>query len=198
MRIISLTLMVLLFGNLCLFGARTDQQYENFKTKKGNKTVQADYLKLPLKTIDGKETSLSAYKGKVIMIVNVASKCGHTPQYKGLEQLYEKYKDQGFVILGFPANNFGNQEPGTDQEILKFCTTTYSVTFPMMSKVNVAGEDKHPLFTYLTEKSKLPGAIKWNFSKFLLDRNGELVARFPSEVEPTNADLVAQIDKLLK
>ena len=198
MRTLALTLLVLLLGNLSLFGAKTEGQYENFKNKKGNKAMQVDYLKMPFKTIDGKETSLSAYKGKVILIVNVASKCGHTPQYKGLEQLYEKYKDQGFVILGFPANNFGSQEPGTDQEILKFCTTTYNVTFPMMSKVSVAGGDKHPLFTYLTEKSKLPGAIKWNFSKFVLDRNGELVSRFPSEVEPDNADLVAQIEKLLK
>jgi glutathione peroxidase len=112
---------------------------------------------MPFKTIDGKETNLNAYKGKVVLIVNVASKCGHTPQYKGLEQLYQKYKDRGFVILGFPANNFGGQEPGTDQEIKQFCTLNYNVTFPMMSKISVSGNDKHPLFVYLTEKSGLPG-----------------------------------------
>jgi glutathione peroxidase len=166
--------------------------------KKGNLPAKGDVMQIPFNTIDGKATNLDAYKGKVILIVNVASKCGHTPQYKGLEQLYEKYKDKGFVILGFPANNFGNQEPGTDQEIQKFCTLTYNVTFPMMSKVSVLGSDIHPLFSYLTEKSSIPGPIKWNFSKFLLDRQGQLVSRFPSEIEPLDSNLVAKIEELLK
>ena len=166
--------------------------------KKGKLPAKVDVMQIPFNTIDGKATSLDAYKGKVILIVNVASKCGHTPQYKGLEQLYEKYKDKGFVILGFPANNFGNQEPGTDQEIQKFCTLTYNVTFPMMSKVSVLGSDIHPLFSYLTEKSPLPGPIKWNFSKFLLNRQGHLVSRFPSEVEPLDSNLVAKVEELLK
>ncbi|MCX6830693.1 MAG: glutathione peroxidase [candidate division Zixibacteria bacterium] len=155
-------------------------------------------MQIPFNTIEGKATSLDAYKGKVILIVNVASKCGHTPQYKGLEQLYEKYKDKGFVILGFPANNFGNQEPGTDQEIQKFCTLTYNVTFPMMSKVSVVGNNMHPLFNYLTEKSPLPGPIKWNFSKFLVDKQGRLASRYPSEVEPLDSTLVAKVEELLK
>jgi glutathione peroxidase len=166
--------------------------------KKGKPSAKVDVMRIPFNTIEGKATNLDAYKGNVIMIVNVASKCGHTPQYKGLEQLYEKYKDQGFVILGFPANNFGNQEPGTDQEIQKFCTLTYNVTFPMMSKVSVLGNDIHPLFSYLTEKSPLPGPIKWNFSKFILDRQGQLVSRFPSEVEPLDTNLVAKVEELLK
>jgi glutathione peroxidase len=167
-------------------------------TKKSKSPAKVEVMQIPFNTIEGKPTSLDAYKGKVILIVNVASKCGHTPQYKGLEQLYEKYKDKGFVILGFPANNFGNQEPGTDQEIQKFCSLTYNVTFPMMSKVSVLGNDIHPLFRYLTEKSPLPGPIKWNFSKFLVDRQGQLVSRFPSEVEPLDSNLVAKVEELLK
>jgi glutathione peroxidase len=166
--------------------------------KKGKLSAKVDIMQIPFNTIEGKATSLDAYKGKVILIVNVASKCGHTPQYKGLEQLYEKYKDKGFVILGFPANNFGNQEPGTDQEIQKFCTLNYDVTFPMMSKVSVLGSDIHPLFGYLTEKSPLPGPIKWNFSKFLLNKQGLLVSRFPSEVEPLDSNLVAKVEELVK
>jgi glutathione peroxidase len=166
--------------------------------KRGKLPAKVEVMQIPFNTIEGKATSLDAYKGKVILIVNVASKCGHTPQYKGLEQLYEKYKDKGFVILGFPANNFGNQEPGTNQEIQKFCTLTYNVTFPMMSKVSVLGSDMHPLFSYLTEKSPLPGPIKWNFSKFLLNKQGLLVSRFPSEVEPLDSNLVAKVEELLK
>jgi glutathione peroxidase len=166
--------------------------------RKGKPPAKVEVMQIPFNTIEGKATSLDAYKGKVILIVNVASKCGHTPQYKGLEQLYEKYKDKGFVIIGFPANNFGNQEPGTDQEIQKFCTLTYNVTFPMMSKVSVLGSDIHPLFGYLTEKSPLPGPIKWNFSKFLLNRQGQLVSRFPSEVEPLDSSLVAKVEEVLK
>jgi glutathione peroxidase len=166
--------------------------------RKGKLSAKVDVMQIPFNTIEGKATSLDAYKGKVILIVNVASKCGYTPQYKGLEQLFEKYKNKGFVILGFPANNFRNQEPGTDQEIQKFCTTTYNVTFPMMSKVSVVGNDMHPLFNYLTEKSPLPGPIKWNFSKFLVDKQGFLVSRYPSEVEPLDSNLVAKVEELLK
>lgn len=165
---------------------------------KGRLPVKGDFMQIPFNTIEGKAINLDAYKGKAILIVNVASKCGHTPQYKGLEQLYEKYKDKGFVILGFPANNFANQEPGTDQEIQKFCTLNYNVTFPMMSKVSVVGADIHPLFSYLTEKSPLPGPIKWNFSKFLINKQGHLVSRYPSEVEPLDSNLVAKIEELLK
>jgi glutathione peroxidase len=158
--------------------------------------MNANYLNIPFKTISGHDSTLEAFKGKVVLIVNVASKCGHTPQYAGLEKLYEKYKAKGFVVIGFPANNFGSQEPGTNEEIAKFCSTTYGVTFPMMAKISVKGDDKHPLFVQLTEKSSIPGEIKWNFSKFLLDRTGKLAARFPSETEPSDPQLTSKIESL--
>jgi glutathione peroxidase len=160
----------------------------------------SNVLEFTLNSIDGKPAPLAQYKGKVVMIVNVASKCGYTPQYAGLEALYEKYKDQGFVILGFPANNFGQQEPGTNEEIKTFCSRTYNVTFPMMSKVSVKGSDKTPLYQYLTDSSANPktgGEIKWNFTKFLVDKNGSVVARFESAVTPESADLVKAIDQAL-
>lgn len=154
------------------------------------------YLDIPFKTITGEETSLEAFKGKVVLLVNVASECGFTPQYEGLEALYRKFKDRGLVIVGFPANNFGGQEPGTNEEILHFCRSKFDVTFPMMSKISVKGKDKHPLFVYLTEDSNLPGEIQWNFSKFLLDREGHLVARYPSQTIPQDKELVSKIENL--
>jgi glutathione peroxidase len=158
-------------------------------------------LDFTLKSIDGKATPLAEYHGKVIMIVNVASKCGFTPQYTGLEKIYEKYKDQGFVILGFPANNFGLQEPGTDEEIKTFCSSKYQVTFPMYSKVSVKGDDKTPLYQFLTDPKSNPatgGEIKWNFTKFLVDRNGKVIARFESAVTPESATVTDAIEKALK
>ncbi|HEY3296414.1 MAG TPA: glutathione peroxidase [bacterium] len=155
------------------------------------------YLTIPFKTIAGDTADLAAYKGKVVLLVNVASQCGYTPQYKGLEALYRKYKDRGLVILGFPANNFGEQEPGTDAQILTFCKTTYDVTFPLMSKISVKGEGQHPLYTYLTKQSPAPGEITWNFNKFLLDRNGTVITRFDSKTTPEDPKLVAAIEKLL-
>ena len=152
-----------------------------------------------VKTIDGVETPLSAYKGKVILIVNVASKCGFTPQYKGLEELYKKYKDRGFVILGFPCNQFGKQEPGTNDEIKQFCSVNYGVTFPMFDKIDVNGDDAHPLYKYLkAQKSGLLGteSIKWNFTKFLIDRNGKVIDRYASMTKPES--LAADIEELLK
>jgi glutathione peroxidase len=142
-----------------------------------------------MKSIDGKPVPLASFKGKVMLVVNVASKCGFTPQYTGLEALYEKYKGQGFVIAGFPANNFGLQEPGTDEEIKTFCSSKYMVTFPMFSKISVKGEDKAPLYQYLTDANTVPGGeIKWNFTKFLVDRNGKIVKRFESAVTPEQID----------
>jgi glutathione peroxidase len=155
-----------------------------------------EYLDIPFKTIAGNDSTLAAFKGKVVLIVNVASKCGFTPQYKDLEALFERYKARGLVVVGFPANNFGAQEPGTNEEILKFCTSNYGVTFPMTAKVSVKGVDKHPLFKFLTEQSSLPGEIRWNFSKFLLDKDGHLVARFPSEVKPLDPKLTGRIEAL--
>jgi len=154
-----------------------------------------------LKSIDGKPVSLSEYHGKVLLLVNVASKCGFTPQYAGLESLYEKYKNQGLVIVGIPANNFGGQEPGTNEEIKKFCSNKYNVSFPMMAKVSVLGPDKTPLYVYLTDKStdpKLAGDIKWNFTKFLFDRNGNPVARFEPDVTPESPQVTAAVEAALK
>ena len=154
-----------------------------------------------MKSIDGKPTSFKQYHGKVLLLVNVASACGYTPQYKALEAVYEKYKDQGLVIVGIPANNFANQESGTDAEIRTFCTTKYNVTFPMMSKISVLGADKTPLYQYLTDKSINPvtgGDIKWNFTKFLLDRDGKIVARFEPAVTPDSPQVIAAIESALK
>jgi glutathione peroxidase len=155
----------------------------------------------PMKTIEGKPTSLKQYHGKVLLLVNVASSCGFTPQYKALEAVYEKYKDQGLVIVGIPANNFANQESGTDAEIHAFCTKKYNVTFPMMSKISVLGAGQTPLYHYLTDKSLDPqfgGDIKWNFTKFLLDRNGKPTARFEPAVTPDSPQVIAAIEAALK
>jgi glutathione peroxidase len=149
-----------------------------------------------LPSIDGVPAPLSAYKGKVVLIVNVASKCGYTPQYAGLEKLYEKYKDRGFAILGFPANNFGAQEPGTNDEIKTFCSRNYNVTFPMYSKISVKGDDKAPLYRYLTDSTG--GEIKWNFTKFLVDGDGKVIARFESKIEPDSPELVGAVEKALQ
>jgi glutathione peroxidase len=150
------------------------------------------------KSIDGQPAPLSAYKGKVLLLVNVASKCGFTPQYKGLEAVYEQYKDKGFVVIGFPANNFMAQEPGTNEEIKTFCTRTYNVTFPMMSKISVKGDDQDALYKYLTDKTAHPdtgGDIKWNFTKFLVDRNGNVIARFEPQTKPDSPEVKAAIEK---
>lgn len=161
----------------------------------GEQDAKADsVLDFKMKNIDGKEVDLAQYKGKVILVVNVASQCGLTPQYDGLQSLYEKYKDQGFVVLGFPANEFGRQEPGTDAQIKEFCTSKYDVTFPMFSKIVVKGEGIHPLYQYLTSKDSNPqfaGEIAWNFSKFLVDKNGKVVARFEPRETP-ESDKVTQ------
>jgi glutathione peroxidase len=153
-----------------------------------------------LPSIDGKPAPLADYKGKVILVVNVASRCGFTPQYTALEARYEKYKDQGFVILGFPANNFGAQEPGTNAEIKTFCSSKYSVTFPLYSKVSVKGDDQTPLYHYLTTDANpsLAGEIKWNFTKFLVDRNGNVVQRFEPATKPDSPEVIAAIEKALR
>src|SRR5271165_6677549 len=153
-----------------------------------------------LTSIDGQPAPLSVYKGKVVMLVNVASRCGYTPQYSALESIYEKYKDRGFVIIGVPANNFGGQEPGTNQEIKTFCTRKYDVKFPMMAKQSVKGADVTPLYRFLTESKKKPpvgGEIQWNFTKFLFNRDGRPVARFEPEVTPDSKDVTAAIEKAL-
>ena len=157
-------------------------------------------LDFTMRDIDGKDVKLKKYKGDVLLLVNVASKCGYTPQYEGLEAVYEKYKGKGFEILGFPANNFGGQEPGTEAEIKEFCTSKYHVTFPMFAKISVKGEDADPLYKFLTSKETNPnfaGDITWNFNKFLVDRKGNVVARFTSKQKPESDEVTAAIEKYL-
>jgi len=154
-----------------------------------------------LKSIDGVATPLSSFKGKVVLVVNVASRCGYTPQYAGLESLYEQNKEQGFVIVGIPANNFMSQEPGTNAEIKTFCKSKYDVKFPIMSKVSVAGADKTPLYQYLTSKQQNPktgGEIQWNFTKFLVGRDGEIIARFEPAVTPGDPALTSAVKAALR
>lgn len=153
-----------------------------------------------MKSLDGQQVSLKSYSGKVVLLVNVASRCGFTPQYAGLESIYEKYKNRGLVIVGVPANNFAQQEPGTNEEIKRFCSTKYNVSFPMMAKVSVLGDDETPLYRFLTDKSanpKIGGDIKWNFTKFLFDRNGMPVARFEPAVKPDSPEVTTAIESAL-
>jgi glutathione peroxidase len=153
---------------------------------------------IAVKDIDGKDTTLNAYKGKVILIVNVASKCGFTPQYKNLEAVYEKYKEQDFVILGFPCNQFGSQEPGTDTEIKQFCTSKYFITFPLFDKIEVNGANRHPLYVALAgDSSPFPGNITWNFNKFLISRDGKILKRFDSKITPDSPEATAAIEAAL-
>jgi len=179
--------------------------------------MTTDLLHIPLKTIEGGESDLGAFAGKVLLVVNVASQCGFTPQYARLEALFAKYRDEGFAVLGFPANNFGGQEPGSDAEIAAFCQTAYAIDFPMFSKISVAGEDKHPLYAALIEA--LPVAhgsenlrrrlesrvlagdsgaeVLWNFEKFLIGRDGNVVARFAPDVAPDDDAVISAIEREL-
>ncbi|MDQ8186014.1 glutathione peroxidase [Pelagicoccus sp. SDUM812002] len=162
--------------------------------------LQADttIYDIPLVDIEGNETTLEKYKGKTLLIVNVASKCGYTRQYKGLEELNEKYANEGLVVLGFPCNQFGGQEPGTEEDIMEFCSLTYGVSFPMFSKIEVNGPNRHPLYEKLAgEESPFPGQIGWNFSKFLVNGEGEIVERFSSAVAPKSDKMISAIEMSL-
>ena len=150
-----------------------------------------------LNDIDGNPVSLSQFRGKVLLVVNTASFCGNTPQYEGLQTMYERYKSKGFEILAFPANNFGQQEPGTNEEIKNFCYTKYSLTFPLFSKISVKGEDKHPLYRYLTEQSPFPGEVEWNFQKYLVDRTGNVIARYHHRTRPLSDEVVRDVEHTL-
>lgn len=173
---------------------------------------------IPVKTIDGQETNLGEYKGEVLLVVNVASKCGLTPQYEGLQKLYNEYKDRGFEVLGFPANNFLGQEPGTEEEIKEFCSANYNVQFPLFSKISVKGDDQHELYKYLTETKpetdvndggleenlkgygsvrSQPNEVLWNFEKFLIGKDGEIAARFAPDVTAEDERLVAKVEEEL-
>lgn len=157
-----------------------------------------DISNIPFKTAGGKQTSLSAYAGKVVLLVNVASKCGFTKQYTGLQKLYEDHKEKGLVIIGFPCNNFGGQEPGTIAEIQDFCSTKFNVTFPIMDKIDVKGENQHPLYAALTGKGgAFPGDIKWNFGKILIGKDGKPLARFDSSTKPESKELADAISAAL-
>jgi len=154
-----------------------------------------------VETINGKEQKLQAYQGKVVLIVNTASKCGFTKQYAGLQKLYENYEKEGLVILGFPANNFMSQEPGSNEEIASFCQLNYGVSFPMFAKISVRGKNIHPLFKFLTDKDTNPkfgGKISWNFNKFLISRDGQIIDRFSSQTTPEDPKLIAAIEKALQ
>ncbi len=164
------------------------------------KTTVPPALDFTLDNIDGQPTPLRQYHGKVLLLVNVASRCGHTPQYKDLQALYDKYHEQGLVVLGIPANDFGKQEPGSDEQIKEFCSLRYNVTFPMFSKIVVKGEGQHPLYQFLTgEKTnpQFPGQVKWNFEKFLIGRDGQVIGRFASGVKPMGDQLVQAVEAAL-
>jgi glutathione peroxidase len=153
---------------------------------------------IKLNTLEGKPTTLGAYEGKVILLVNVASQCGLTPQYTALEALHKKYQDKGFTVIGVPCNDFGSQEPGTKEEIREFCTTKYNVTFPLMEKVHVKGDEQHPLYARLTGKgAEFPGDIKWNFGKFLIGRDGKVIKRFEPQTKPDSDEVTKAIEAAL-
>jgi glutathione peroxidase len=157
-----------------------------------------DLTSIPVKDIEGKETSLKAYSGKVLLVVNVASKCGKTPQYKDLQAIYEKYQSQGLEVLGFPCNDFGGQEPGTTAEIKEFCSSKYKVTFPMFDKISVKGPEQHPLYAALTgPEGAFPGNVKWNFGKFLIGRDGKPLQRFEPGTEPDSEEVIKAIEAAL-
>ena len=160
--------------------------------------ADSDIYSIPLKDIDGKDTTLKAYAGKTLLIVNVASKCGYTRQYSGLEEVWKKYQDKGLVVLGFPSNDFGGQEPGTNEEIKQFCASKFDVTFPMFDKVQVKGDAVSPLYGALTgPESPVPGPVKWNFGKFLIGRDGKILARYDSKVAPESPELTKAIEEAL-
>lgn len=191
-RSTTILLMLLVFGVIVMFAtAKPTKESTNM-----NKATSI--YEFTMNDIDGKSIKLDKYKGNVVLIVNVASKCGYTPQYEGLEEVYKRYKDKGFVILGFPANNFLGQEPGTDAEIKQFCSTKYNVSFPMFSKISVKGSDIHPLYQYLTQNANPTGDVKWNFGKFLVGKDGKIIARFDSGVKPESTELTSAIESALK
>lgn len=150
-----------------------------------------------LPDIDGHPVDLKTFKGKVLLIVNTASMCGNTPQYAGLQEMYDRYRDQGFEILAFPANDFGQQEPGTNEEIKGFCYTKYSITFPLFSKISVVGKTQHPLYRYLTEQTSFPGPVTWNFQKYLVDRSGHVIAKYDPGLNPLSPSVLADVEKAL-
>lgn len=176
----------------------TDNELKSKENLLGDKKLN-NISTLKVKDIEGKEVTFSDYKGKVLLLVNVASECGYTPQYKGLQELYEKYKSKGFEILGFPCNDFGGQEPGTNEEIKEFCSVNYGITFKLFDKITVLGKDKNKLYAVLTDNDVTGTSdVKWNFEKFLISKNGDIVSRYASQIKPDNENLIAAIETELK
>lgn len=181
---------------ILLFSSRAHSTTEQLNDKGEN--VKANIYNIVVKDMDGKDVKLSDFKGKVLLIVNVASKCGYTPQYEGLQKIYEKYKEKGFEILAFPCNDFKGQEPGTNEEIKEFCTSTYGVSFKLFNKIKVLGDDREPLYELLIKSDSVDkGDVKWNFEKFLISKDGEIVGRFRSKVKPEGEELTSEIEKYL-
>lgn len=173
--------------------------HQTHAIKNSGNNMNNNISKIHVKDIDGKDVNLSDYKGKILLIVNVASYCGYTKQYTGLEELYKKYKDKGFEILAFPCNQFGEQEPGTNEEIKNFCSSKFDVTFKLFDKIDVNGKNQSPLYSILTDNEVTGKAdIKWNFEKFLVDKNGNVVARYLSKVDPQSEELISAIEKEIK
>lgn len=186
--IIAVLILAAICGALCIYCASSTS------------AAAPSVFDFKMKDIDGKDVKLKKYKGNVLLVVNTASKCGYTPQYESLQATYAKYKDRNFYVLGFPANNFGSQEPGTEKEIKEFCESKYKVTFPMFAKISVKGADQDPLYAYLTSKETNPefgGDVSWNFNKFLIDRKGKIVGRFTSKQKPDGPEVTQAIEKYL-
>jgi glutathione peroxidase-family protein len=190
----------------CSAGVRSDHDQAPPKASGVRKSLYANdskstFYSFKLKDIDGWPIPLSRYEGKVLLVVNVASECRFTHQYANLQRLYMKYRDRGFVVLGFPANNFGDQEPGTNAEIKEFGARQFNITFPMFSKISVKGKDIHPLYQYLTSpeaNGEFGGPITWNFNKFLIDKNGTTIGRFPSEIDPLDSQITEAVEAALQ
>ena len=177
-----------------LFGA-CKPGYSTETSTRGD--AMAPVYSFTLNDIDGSPLALNTFTGKVMLLVNTASMCGNTPQYEGLQTLYEQYRERGLEILAFPANNFGRQEPGTNEEIKSFCYTKYALEFPLFSKISVKGENMHPLYHYLTTQSPFPGEIEWNFQKFLVNREGQIIARYRPGLKPLSPQIVQDIERAL-
>ncbi|THJ18672.1 MAG: glutathione peroxidase [Nitrospira sp. CG24B] len=203
MAICSRTILVLcglVFSGLGLF-AITESDI-SAKEKQFNVPSHAESSMAPLygfrlPDIDGHPVDLKTFKGKVLLVVNTASMCGNTPQYAGLQEMYERYQERGFEVLAFPANDFGQQEPGTNQEIKGFCYTKYSISFPLFSKISVVGKEKHPLYQYLTERSPFPGRVTWNFQKYLVDRSGNVIGKYDPGMNPLSPTILSDVEKAL-
>jgi len=190
--------LVLVGLGLCMF-TETDVNARDKQSSVASHsgTSMAPLYGFRLPDIDGHPVALKTFKGKVLLIVNTASMCGNTPQYADLQEMYERYRERGFEILAFPANDFGQQEPGTNQEIKGFCYTKYSISFPLFSKITVVGKDKHPLYQYLTEQSPFPGRVTWNFQKYLVDRSGNVIGKYDPGLNPLSPTIVSDVEKAL-